>query len=320
MKFDVVIGNPPYQMNDGGNGSSAKPLYHFYVEQAQQLSSLCMTMITPARWYSGGKGLDDFREEMLKNKGIKVLSDYFDATECFPNIDISGGVCHFLWERKYQGECKVISHLNGKVSIQQRYLSENNNLFFVRFNEAVTILRKIQKMREEKFIDYVSSRKPFGITTTIKPKQQDKNNNIKIYAYPQNGYISENDIVQNINWVSQYKIYIAKAYGERGNFPYLVIGKPFIGEPNSCCSETYLVCYPTDNKKKAENCVSYLKTKFARFLILLIKNTQNAAKNVYQFVPMQNFDESWTDEKLYKKYGLNKEEINFIESMVRPME
>lgn len=321
MKFDVIVGNPPYQMSDGGNGSSAKPLYHYFIEQAQKLNPRYLTMIIPSRWFSGGKGLDDFRESMLNDKRIKVLADYFDAAECFPGIDLSGGVCYFLWDRDYSGDCNVISHLNGKINEQKRPLLEKNSSSFVRFNEAVSILQKIKSKNEEKLIDYVSSRKPFGLSTTIKPDNLSDNvNNVKIYAYPKNGYISITDVKQNKQWLSKYKTYIAKAYGERGSFPYLVIGKPFLGEPNSCSSETYLVCYPTDSKVQAENCISYLKTKLARFLILLVKNTQNAAKGVYEFVPMQDFNEAWTDEKLYKKYNLNQEEIDFIESMIRPME
>lgn len=320
MKFDVIIGNPPYQMSDGGNGSSAKPLYHYFIEQAQKLNPKYLTMIIPSRWFSGGKGLDDFREKMINDKRIKTLVDYFDASECFPGIDLSGGICYFLWDRDYNGECNIISHLNGKYSEQTRPLLEKGYSSFIRFNEAVSILRKIDVKKEPKFIDYVSSRKPFGISTTIKPKEKKSNDDVKIYAYPHNGYISLSDINLNKQWLKLYKVFIAKAYGERGNFPYLVIGKPFLGEPNSCSSETYLLCYPTSSEILAENCISYLKTKFARFLILLIKNTQNAAKGVYQFVPMQDFNEPWTDEKLYKKYGLDQDEIDFIESMIRPME
>lgn len=320
MKFDVIVGNPPYQMNDGGNGSSAKPLYHYFIEQAQKLNPKYLIMIIPARWFSGGKGLDDFREAMIHDRRIKTLVDYFDATECFPGIDLSGGVCYFLWDRDYQGKCKIISHLNGKSSEQIRPLLEKGYSSFIRFNEAVSILHKINSKNESKFIDYVSSRKPFGISTTIKPQEKQSENDIKIYAYPHNGYIKLNEVILNKQWVGLYKVFIAKAYGERGNFPYLVIGKPFLGEPNTCSSETYLLSYPTSSKIMAENCISYLKTKFARFLILLMKNTQNAAKSVYQFVPLQDFNESWTDEKLYKKYNLTQEEIDFIESMIRPME
>ena len=321
MKFDVIIGNPPYQLSDGGNGASAKPLYHLFVQQAKKLNPRYITMIIPARWYSGGKGLDNFRDEMMKDTSIRVLCDFFNSTDCFPGVDLSGGVCYFLWDRDNKGECKIISYRNGRKNELTRPLLEKNISSFIRFNEAVTILNKVLNVNEEPLMTYISSRKPFGITTTIIPKnEQTAKENVKIYAYPKNGYVAKEAIISNIDWVNMYKIYIAKAYGERGDFPYLVIGKPFLGEPNSCSSETYLVCYPTKNKQKAENCISYLKTKFARFLILLTKNTQNAARGVYQFVPLQDFNQEWTDEKLYKKYGLTQEEIDFIEFMIRPME
>ena len=141
-----------------------------------------------------------------------------------------------------------------------------------------------------------------------------------IYSYPQKGFIEREKIIQNKNWIDDYKVYIAKAYGERGAFPYRVLSQPFLGEKNTCCSETYLLFGPYSTKKRSENVITYIYTKFFRFLVLFKKNTQNAAKGVYSFVPLQNFDESWTDEKLYKKYELTEDEIAFIESMIRPME
>lgn len=320
MKFDVIVGNPPYQMNDGGNGSSAIPLYHLFVQQAKKLNPRYLSMIIPARWFSGGKGLDEFRNEMIHDKSIRYLCDFFDSTECFPGVDLSGGVCYFLWDRDYNGDCWVSSYRFGIENKLFRPLLEEGLSSFVRFNEGIGILKKIRIKKEPLLINSISSRKPFGIPTSIHPsKHSTKDCKIKIYAYPYNGYINHTDVVTNFQWVGLYKVYIAKAYGERGEFPYMVIGKPFLGEPNSCCSETYLVCHPTSNINEAKNCITYLKTKFARFLILLTKNTQNAAKNVYQFVPMQDFSKPWTDAELYKKYKLTQDEIDFIESMIRPM-
>jgi site-specific DNA-methyltransferase (adenine-specific) len=320
MKFDVIIGNPPYQLSDGGAGVSAKPIYHLFVEQAKKLTPRYLTMIIPSRWFAGGKGLDDFRKTMLKDTRIRNLVDFFDPNECFPGIDLSGGVCYFLWDRDNKGDCEVETVRSGQRSKMQRPLTKEGQDTFIRFNEAISIVHKIKKQKEKSFDEIVSSRKPFGIPTNVRVKTKEFDNSIKIFSYPDDGYIEQSKIEKNNSWINLFKVYIAKSYGERGSFPYLVLAKPFIGEKNTCCSETYLVIGPFKNKKEAINVIAYAKTRFFRFLVLLIKNTQDAPKRVYSFVPMQDFSESWTDEKLYKKYGLTKDEIAFIESMVRPME
>ena len=319
MTFDVIIGNPPYQMNDGGGtGSSAMPLYDKFVQQAMKLQPKYLSMIIPARWYAGGKGLDEFRNNMLNDNRISHLVDYFDSTECFPGVDISGGVCYFLWNKDYHGDCIIESRRGQKITTLKRPLLEEGNDSFVRFNEAINIWHKIKNKGFSSFVGSVSSRKPFGDFYDIKETQT--KNSVLIYAYPRNGYVENNQILQNKEWVGKYKVFIAKAYGERGEFPYLVLGKPFFGDKNTCCTETYLVLNPCSTKEEAENVISYIKTRFFRFLVLFKKNTQNAARGVYQFVPLQDFSEPWTDEKLYKKYNLSEEEIAFIESMIRPME
>ena len=317
MKFDVIIGNPPYQLSDGGGtGSSATPLYHKFVEQSKKLNPKYLSMIIPARWYSGGKGLDSFRDNMLNDNHISHLVDYFDSSECFPGIDLSGGVCYFLWNRDKFGKCEVTSIKQGKRSTLTRPLLEKGCDTFIRFNESVSILNKVHNSDFISIETIISARKPFG---DIIPDTS-IDNGIFVYAYPKNGYISRAKIRQNNHWVNKYKVYIAKAYGERGAFPYLVLGKPFIGEPSTCCTETYLVVGTFDNREQAENLISYIKTRFFRFFVLYKKNTQNAARGVYSLVPIQDFNEPWTDEKLYTKYGLTEEEIEYIESMIRPME
>lgn len=321
MKFDVIVGNPPYQLNDGGGmGTSATPIYQDFIAQAKKMNPRYLTMIIPSRWFSGGKGLDDFRNEMLNDKRLRKVVDYFDSNECFPGVDISGGICYFLWESEETGECEVVSMRHGSQSTMVRPLLEKDCGSFIRFNEAVKIVRKIKAFNEPSIEEIISSRRPFGLDSQVKVKDKPSGEDIKIYSYPNNGYINKDKIEKNQNWVNKYKVYISKAYGERGNFPYLVLAKPFLGEKKSCCSETYLVVGPFDTQKECKNAISYIRTKFFRFLVLLKKNTQNSPKGVYSYVPMQDFGENWTDEKLYEKYSLTKKEIDFVESMIRPME
>ena len=321
MTFDVIIGNPPYQLNDGGGtGSSAIPIYNRFVVQAKRLRPRYLTMIIPSRWFSGGKGLDEFRDSMLTDNRLSSLVDYFDSTECFPGVDLSGGVCYFLWEAEHNGDCNVVNKLHGEESKMTRPLLEKGNDTFIRFNSAVSIIRKIRNIDKSSIVDIISTRKPFGIDPNAKILKEQFQGSVKAYAYPNNGYISRQQITQNSEWIDKYKVMIAKAYGERGDFPYLMLGKPFVAEKGSCCTETYLVIGPFGNRNKCENVISYIRTKFFRFLVLQKKNTQNAAKGVYEFVPLQDFSKPWTDEELYKKYGLTDEEIQFIESMIRPME
>jgi len=319
MKFDVIIGNPPYQLSDGGAQASAMPIYNKFVEQGKKLNPRFLTMIIPSRWFSGGKGLDRFRDEMLKDERIRILHDFHNASECFPGVEIKGGICYFLWNRDNEGLCKVISHSEGKIiSELERPLLEKNTNVFIRHNKAISILHKIKSKNEKSFSEIVSSGKPFGLRGFFNDfKNKSFDNSVKIYANQKVGYVSPNQILQNKELVNQWKIFVPKAWG-MGNLQRDLI-KPFIGEKNTCCTETYLVVGPFNNKKVAENTISYMKTKFFHLFISFKKITQDAWKKAYEFVPMQDFSKSWTDEKLYKKYNLTKEEIDFIESMIRPM-
>jgi site-specific DNA-methyltransferase (adenine-specific) len=335
MKFDVIIGNPPYQLSDGGGtGSSAMPIYHMFIEQAKNLTPKYLVMITPSRWFSGGRGLDEFRDRMLKDNRLRVIHDYLKASDCFPGVEIKGGVSFFLWDRDNRGTCEIITHENGGIkSIAERPLLENGTDVFIRYNEAIPILRKIQQHSESSFSELISGNDPFGFDIReensyrrVLPKYKlaPFENSVKFYYYTWErngiGYINKDQIRKNKSWVNEYKIYITKAYGAGEEYPHQIINKPFIGENNSCSTETYLVIGPFEEKKHALNVQAYITTRFFRFLVLLRKITQGAYKSVYYFVPTQNFNENWTDEKLYAKYGINQKEIDFIESMIRPME
>jgi len=333
MKFDVIVGNPPYQLNDGGGtGSSAVPIYHMFVQQAKKLNPRFLSMVIPSRWFTGGRGLDKFRDEMLNDKRIKVMHDFLNAGDCFPGVEIKGGVCYFLWARDEKGDCRIYTHEeNDIVSESERPLLEKGADTFIRFNEAISILQKVQHLKEENFASIISANDPFGFDVRednsyrrVKPQHKKapfKNSVVFYYngwKKDGEGHIDRTDIKKNLDWIDRYKVYIPKAWGI-GNMKkdWLV---PFLGSQSSCCSETYLIIGPFKKKSMAENVISYTQTKFFHFMLALVKITQNTMKKAYSFVPLQDFTEPWTDEKLYAKYDLTANEIAFIESMVRPME
>ncbi len=317
MKFDVIISNPPYQMNDGGNGASAKPIYHLFVEQAKKLRPRYLSMIIPSRWFSGGKGLDRFRNTMLHDRSLTTIHDFVDASDCFAGVEIKGGVCYFLWDRDNKGNCKIIRHECGQiVSTSFRPLLERNTDIFIRYSEAIPIINKIKNVTTHYFSEIVSSRKPFGLSTDF--SDFDKDGNIKVFANKQVKHLSANHIIpKNSEWIQKYKLFFPKAIGS-GNMREDWL-KPIIGEPNSICTETYVVAGPFEDKNTVKNAYTYTQTKFFHFLLGLAKITQDATNRVYQFVPMQDFSKPWTDEELYAKYNLTQEEIDFIESMIKPM-
>jgi len=324
MQFDVIIGNPPYQLNVGVEKENyAIAIYHKFVQQAKKLNPRYLCMIIPARWYAGGRGLDDFRDEMLHDEYIKTILDYPNSTDCFPGVDLAGGVCIFLRDiSKIYKDTNIVSYKGNEISSQMaRPLLEKGLNTLVRHNKAITILRKVQQFKEQTFDSIVGPQTPFGFVSSFRDfKDKPFPNAIKYYTYGFTGYVALDQVKKNQQWIKPHKVFISKAYGERGDFPYLFLGKPFYGEPDSCCSQTYLLIGPFDNKDECENVMSYIQTKFFRCMVMLKKNAQDNMSYVFGCVPLQDFSHPWTDEMLYKKYGLDKDEIAFIEGMIRPMD
>lgn len=340
MKFDVIIGNPPYQLSDGGGeGSSATPIYDKFVRNAIQLNPRYITMIIPARWYSGGKGLDSFREEMLNDKRLRIIHDFPETSDCFPQNNIRGGVCYFLWDRDQKGNCLVYNHKGDLItSYIERPLLEGNSTTFIRYNEAISILNKVRLFKEETMDNRVQSRLPFGIPSNFEDYELAPTDNANVMLFRSDRsksskkqvFIDPKHITKNIDWKDKKKVLVSKASPGGDEYPHSIISAPLYAGPNTVCTETYLIVDFVNNKAEGRNLISYMKTRFFRFMMSLIKNTQNISRSVFAFVPAQDFrsdsDINWDDssenidKQLYAKYGLTEEEIAFIESMIRPME
>ena len=335
VQFDVIIGNPPYQLDDGGYGTSAAPIYDKFVEQAKRLDPRFLAMIIPARWFSGGKGLDEFRTSMLSDNRIRSIDDFLNASDVFPGVGLKGGVCYFLWDRDNPGPCKVTTHFKDEEPPStERPLLEGGLDVFVRFNEGLSILRKVVEVETgqdlnlalppaQRFGSLVSSRKPFALETTFKGKARGTKNDLKVYQNGGVGYVARKDVTAGLEYIDAWKVYVGRAApgtGNRDTYPHRIISTPFIGEPGSICSETYLCIGPLSSEEHAQSVLSYLSCRLTRLLILLHKPSQDTTRRVYTFVPTQKWNKKWTDADLYKKYGITSEEIAFIESLVRPME
>ena len=319
MKFDVIIGNPPYQLNTGGASAQATPLYDKFVQQAKKLNPRYLTMIIPGRWYAGGMGLDTFRSEMLSDKNIKKLVDYPNAGDCFPGVELRGGVCYFLWDRDNPGVCEY-TNISGKVkNTIIRKMDEHP--IFIRWNQALKIVNKVNKENEKKLSDIVSSVSPFGLATSVRGSNRRSKNSLILHSSKGVEYISEDQVKTGLDLINKYKVLISRPIsGNLETPPFKVIALLKTLKPKEVCTHTYLVVGSYGNIEAAHNLKTYLETKFVRFLLVQSISGIDISKDKFRFVPMQDFSESWTNEKLYNKYKLTKEEIEFIESMIRPMQ
>lgn len=323
MKFDVIIGNPPYQLSDGGAGASAKPIYQLFVQQAKRLKPRYLVMITPSRWFAGGKGLDAFRDEMIHDNHIRILVDYINAKDCFPDSSIGGGVNYFLWDRDNQGNCKVINITGKEKQSMIRRLDEYP--IFIRTNQSLSIIHKVQTFLEESVSTIISSRNPYGLTSATRGGLSVLSGKIKVYSSESSGYIEKSEITRGLETVNLFKVMISKVISEHAGEPdkagqHKVLSRIQLLEPGEVCTDSYLVAFPSKNRECVINFLGYLQTRFCRFLLLQAVTSINLSKEKFIFVPRQDFSKPWTDAELYAKYGLTEEEITFIESMIKPMD
>ena len=332
MKFDVIISNPPYHLSDGGAQASATPIYHLFVNTAKKLNPHFITMILPSRWMTGGKGLDKFRNSIIHDKHIRVLHDFMDSSDCFTGVEIKGGVCYFLWDRDNEGKCEIYRHEKDKIVHSNRYLVEQGDSIFIRYNELIEIKNKVWNKEKVSFSNIVSAMKPYGL-------RGDVFKDIAKYGLPPLSktpiaggykilgldgakrafrYIPKNYPLPKTDMLNDYKLFVPRNWGagDLADIPSAI----YIASPGELCTETFIQIGPFHSQEEAQNTLTYFKTKFFRALVGIRKQDQGASKAVYQFVPMQDFSKPLTDEFLYDKYSLSQEEINFIESMIRPME
>lgn len=324
MQFDVIIGNPPYQLGDGGGGggASATPIYNLFIESALALEPRYVTMITPSRWFSGGKGLDEFRDKMLHDGRFIKLVDYPQLYDVFPGVKIRGGLSYWVWGREHEGGCQITTMIGEEIVGEPTVRNLDAYDVLIRRNEAVRILDKVTAYREDgerepSLGDQVSARKPFGLSNeTGKTSPQGMREPVLIYGNQQTSYLERDKISNNEEWVDRWKVLLVKAHGTSGRDDVTILGNPIVAAPGSACTETYLVIGTYDTEEEATNMASLMRTRFVRFLVSLRKITQNITRDSYRFVPLLPVDRVWTDGALYDRYGLSQEDVDFIESLI----
>jgi hypothetical protein len=318
MQFDVIIGNPPYQLDDGGHGKSAAPIYHHFVMKALELDPIYAIFVTPSRWMSGGKGLDTYRHAMLTDRRVRALVDFPKLYEAFPGVKIRGGISYFLWHREHNGPCLVQTIFDGKPTGPEvlRFLDTYDVL--VRRNEAVSILDKVRQKAEPTLVDRVSSRKPFGLPTNFrgKPVATGLKRPVRLFENQRTSWVGRDAVPSNTDLIDKWKVLMTAVQGTSAAVETKFLSKPIIAGPGTACTETYLVAGCFDSEREALRYAAYLRTRFVRFLVSLRKATQHATRDVYAFVPIPSPQQEWTDSKLYGRYGLTPAEVAFIESQV----
>lgn len=324
MQFDVVIGNPPYQMTGGGGGTNDSSIYQLFVEQAIKLEPRFLSMVVPSRWMAGGRGLDEFRKMMLTGQHLSHLVDYTKMATAFPGVDFEGGVGYFLWDKAHDGDCEYTL-----IQGEERHPTIRRDLgaydIFIRDHRALSILKKVRALGEPTMDSLVSSDTPFGLATNFSDhKAKPFPGSVAVYMTNRGqrtiGYTARESIRKNTQLIDGWKLLLPEAYGERGAIPALVLGPTIIAPPDSVCTQTYLVAGPLALGSEATSLQHYVRSKLFRFLVSLRKITQHALRSTYAWVPQQRWDRAWTDELLYAKYGITEDEAAFIEAMVRPME
>lgn len=339
MKFDVVIGNPPYQENTGGgNGGGANTLYDKFVLHGIELADKYVSFITPARWYTDESRVKDLKNKLISTRNMRELHDFPNTDEVFNGVYIMGGVCHYLYDKSYDGLCKVVEHRDGTVVESSRYLMEDFSDIFIRNKEAVGLVGKV--VTREDFLSISACIQDYNI---FKLRSYEKGNiiptedsNIMLYYTGNNtkggsyGYITSGEIGGGEHFIDKHKIFINSVSDNMLGFPYKVLYKAFYGAPGTVCNESYLMIGPIMGPEYADSIIKYLATKFVRALVLQRKTSQLAYKRVYKFVPLQKFNDEdgidWSqtvadiDKQLYKKYGLSQEEIDYIERTIKYLE